>query len=223
MQPWGTLRVVLEDQILTRGLTAAKYRLGREEGAEMHLAQGWVSRRQASIARYPGGALVTNLSSYKMRVTSKVLDSTAGRGGAVGIGVGDTVELAWPGMPHPLTASLTLPWPAGITGHHLPKGKGAGTLLPSPYWILDAKPEVRNRMAVLFRHLLCGEERPSKLYETAADELGVSPEALKQTVHRLRVQASRRGQQFADVDALGRYLVESQLLTKADLDRSGGV
>ncbi|MCC2593786.1 hypothetical protein LKO27_10250 [Tessaracoccus sp. OS52] len=220
MPPWGTLKILVEDQVLQRTLTAPRYRLGREHGSEIYLEPGWVSRRQASIARHPSGAILTNLARYKMRVTSDALDSTVYRGGAVLISRGDTAEAAWPGMPDRLTALLAVSLPEGVK-RLLPRGKGAGTLRPSPSWIEDASPVVRYRMAVLFRHLLCGGERPSALYEAAAAELGVSVGVLKQTVHRLRVQAARSDHALVDVDALGRYLVDSRSLTKNDLDLPG--
>lgn len=230
MQQRGTLKVTLGGRTVPFALTQRTYRIGREEGSEILLTPGWVSRRQASIQVRADGALVMNLSRHVMRATSDVLDATVGSGGAVWVTMGETLNLAWPDLPHPLTCTLAVWSPAMArtadeltrVRRPLPWGQGAGTLLPAPPR-LTTSPLLCHRMAVLFRHLLLHEDRPASLYEAAAAELGITVGALKQSVRRLMVQANaRRGQPLADVDALGRYLVVSRTLTVSDLEPPDG-
>jgi hypothetical protein len=227
MQQWGTLKVTLKDRTEPFPLTARTYRIGREEGSEVLLTPSWVSRRQASIQVRADGALVINLSRQVMRATSDVMDATAGRGGRVLVALGETVTVAWPDLPQPLTVTLAV-WSPDMTRtadeftrgrRQPPLGLGANTVLPTPMR-LTTSPVLCHKMAVLFRHLLLHEDRPTSLYETAAAELGITVGALKQSVRRLIVQINAdRGQPLADVDALGRHLVVSRTITVSDLDR----
>jgi hypothetical protein len=230
MQQRGTLTVTIEGRTRTFALTERPYRIGREEGSEIPLRPAWVSRRQASVQVRADGALVMNLSRQVMRATSDVLNATVERGGTAWATLGETLNLAWPDLPHPLTCTLAVWSPAmARTADELPRrrrplpwGLGAGTVLPASPG-RSTSPLQDHRMAVLFQHLLLHEDRPTALYETAAAELGITVGALKQSVRRIMVQVNAdRDQPLTDIDALGRYLVASRMLTMSDLEPPGG-
>ncbi len=84
------------------------------------------------------------------------------------------------------------------------------------------EPQQRHAMAQLFRHLLEGTPRPRNIVKPAAENLGVSVDALKHQAARVRDRVNRdRFQKLRTLDHLGEYLVErARAVTAADLEVS---
>lgn len=82
------------------------------------------------------------------------------------------------------------------------------------------EPQQRHAMAHLFRHLLEGTPRPANIVRPAAEDLGVSVDALKKQATRVRNRVNRdRFQKLRTLDELGEYLVErAQAVSSANLE-----
>lgn len=208
------LTVKVDDRVIgKKELPSGEHFVGRSEGSCVPLDEEWVSRTQLNIQRQSDGWVVTNGYRTRMRASSSSVEAMVAPGGSLLVHPGEPLELSWPELPHNLTMTLTSFGRRRQLGGQRPR-PGHGTLLPFSrqkgrlsrlqFW------RHRERLAILFRHLLLGQPRPSNLYTEAAQRSGVSEATLRQLVRRLLLDINDgRAQPLQGVDALGHYLVET--------------
>jgi len=209
--------------------------LGRDPKSCVPLRFAWVSWVQAFIAADDLGWVVTNGYRTRLTAASALVEAVVMPGGSMWVSPGEELRLTWPELPHELVVTIKLPRPS----LHVPQqeratGQAHGTRIAPRRTESYLDRVTRRRMAVLFRHLLLDEERPTNLYRTAAvalgyheddkDELAKGVNLLKQAVDRLVKQLNRdRSVELSGVDALGHFLVfTSGALNPDDLERSAG-
>jgi hypothetical protein len=73
---------------------------------------------------------------------------------------------------------------------------------------IEIKRDVLHKLTVVFEHVLLEEPAPRNVYAAAATRLGVSEDAVKRMVERIRNRINdHRGRPLRTVDEIGHYLV----------------
>ena len=204
--------------------------IGRAAHRGLPLDGDWAPRILASLAPTPYGWLAINGESARMHVKNEWLDVTVPVAARVAIPVG-TTELRWPALVDKLEVAVDVGALASGPVLRLQPADDDFEVLRRDFvgtaWALGERqgrdilePQQRHAMAHLFRHLLDGTPRPRYLIKAGAQALGVTDDALKKQVARVRTRVNKdRFGKLTSLDELGEYLVErAQVVTAADLD-----
>lgn len=214
------LTALLGDQRLGPFLVrpSGELAIGRNAAEGLVLDQHWVPRTLCTLAPTERGWLVVNGPSTRLRVSNKWVKADFATRSSIALPEGDTV-LSWPSLADPMRVKLRVghgvaeglrspsqEMPQGhVAGADLVAERMAGTVWPGG----GLEPTQKRTMAVLFRHLLDGSPKPRNLYQAAASELGVSEDAVKKQLRRVRDRLNRdRFQKLRSADEVGEYLVE---------------
>ena len=204
--------------------------VGRAAINGLVLGEEWAPRVVATLVPTERCWLVVNGSSARMKVRNDWTESDMPTDSIVAL-PGGVTDIRWPSVNDHLLinfdvggqvdSSMALLLPELDDVEDL-RGALLGTA-----WVLGERrgpdllePQQRHAMAHLFRHLLEGTPRPRNIVKPAAEDLGISVDALKKQATRVRNRVnSDRFQKLRTLDELGEYLVErAQVVTPADLE-----
>jgi hypothetical protein len=216
--------------------------VGRARGAAAHLPYERVPRILATMVPYSStpsvlghskaplqGWLLINGERTRARVENRRAIVEAEPSGVVALQDGTSV-VHWPELDEAVT--LTIVVGTGRSDPALPVARDRApddrAVAPPATRVAlqrsDVRPSLRHSMAVLFRHLLEGTQKPVNVYRTAALEMGTTEAGLKRSAERLmgRINEHRFGGPIDTLDHLGHYLVTTAaLITTDDLEGDG--
>jgi len=238
------MRVEVRGRVLgTWRLPGEPVTVGRARGAAAHLPSEQVPRVLATMVPYSStpsvlghakgpwqGWLMINGERTRARAENRLAIVEAEPSGVVALQDGTTTVI-WPELDEAVT--LTIVVGTGRSDPALPVARDRApddrAVAPPATRVAlqrsDVRPSLRHSMAVLFRHLLEGTQKPVNVYRTAAHEMGTTEAALKRSAERLmgRINEHRFGGRIDTLDQLGHYLVTtSALITTDDLEGDAG-
>lgn len=214
-------------------LPGAPVVIGRSAEQGLGLEGEWAPRVLATLVPSSDCWLLRNGQSTRMGVSNEWLEVTVPTDAVIALPAGPTL-VRWPSLRETFLLRINVGGDIDDTMPVLGAEQGdieemrvrhVGTVWADELEADLLEPQQRRSMAVLFRYLLEGTPRPQAMFKTAANELGVTDDALKKQTLRVRRRINNvRFQNLRDTEALGEYLVErAALVTKADLPTSSGL
>lgn len=203
--------------------------VGRSSSSGIRLLPDWAPRLLCTFVPTDEGWLLRNGARTRLVTESKWTRSAQFEPGALVMLQIGVWALTWQldgccsaevHISHrPTARQLALPWPRGGLGGD----QGLGTYVAADPERLRLSPEVRHKLAVLYRHEFSGERAPGNLCEAAAGPLGVTAAAVKVTAKRVQDRVNMHRQaQLTNLQDLGYYLVNvAYAITEDDLDTRG--
>lgn len=196
--------------------------IGRHPSSAVHVGHAWMPRRLAAIETTGSHPRFTNGRRTRCVLTSPSIEATLAPSASLQLEPGRW-RLAWPELDQECVALVWVDeestgedWPE-LVDRPVDVAQGdrlvMGTHLAAEDLVLT--PLRRHRLATLYRYLLDDTRQPENLYATAAAELGVSNEVLRNLTREVRDQLNlQRGVKLHSADKLGYYLVRTSGLVK---------